>query len=585
VSGQGSLFDVPAALGRFRVLHRIGAGTIGPVFRAVDPDSSTVVAIKLFTLKLPPARTGAVVRALGGLVSQGLRLSSAVTPIAAGIEGTLPFLVTTFATGEPLDGALRQFGPAALVDLLPRTRALAESLERAAAAGVFHGALHPRDVLVSPDDTQVTGLGVWPILARSDVKPPSRVPYCAPELDSGVPSTLADQYALAAITFEWMTGRRVSPAGTPELPSLRGVDPKAMAGAFARALHRDPSQRFESVLAFVDAVQAAVADRAAATDLPESPSARRNRATQPARLPLDVPPAPPAVDVPDLALDEPAATVAGRAGPAPSAREDLTPVPSGSAPRTPRPDVSVGELFGGATSTPGFGGPALVAALLLGALVGVGAGYFVWGRPTPDAPAAATREQAPAPADPPAPTAPPAPSAPSAPSAPGVTDAAPGRLLVRSEPSGATVFVDDERRGVTPLAVRGLDLGTRRVRVQQDGFAPEVSLVTLTASRPSRSVDVRLSRAGASAAPVSPPRAPAPVTTGTLVVESRPPGAAVLVGDRPVGTTPAIVEGLAPGEYRVELRLNGYQPFVTMVRVAAGGRARAAASLTVQEPR
>jgi hypothetical protein len=47
--------------------------------------------------------------------------------------------------------------------------------------------------------------------------------------------------------------------------------------------------------------------------------------------------------------------------------------------------------------------------------------------------------------------------------------------------------------------------------------------------------------------------------------------------------TPLTLEALAPGDYRVNLSLAGYQSFATTVRVVAGERTRAAASLSVQE--
>jgi aspartate/methionine/tyrosine aminotransferase len=68
-----------------------------------------------------------------------------------------------------------------------------------------------------------------------------------------------------------------------------------------------------------------------------------------------------------------------------------------------------------------------------------------------------------------------------------------------------------------------------------------------------------------------------------LVVESRPTGAQVTVNGLAVGVTPLTMADLAPGEYAVLLSLPGYQSVTTTVRVVAGGRARAAASLTVQE--
>jgi hypothetical protein len=150
------------------------------------------------------------------------------------------------------------------------------------------------------------------------------------------------------------------------------------------------------------------------------------------------------------------------------------------------------------------------------------------------------------------------------------------------------VFVDGERRGVTPLALSRVALGTRRVRVARDGFTAAERQVALTRARPSRAVDLRLVRAAPAGAPAS-AAAPAAMLsaerTGSLLVESRPPGAAVEVNGRPAGTTPLTLEHLAPGTYTVVLRLAAFRPVTTTVRVVADARARVAASLTsAQEP-
>ena len=164
-----------------------------------------------------------------------------------------------------------------------------------------------------------------------------------------------------------------------------------------------------------------------------------------------------------------------------------------------------------------------------------------------------------------------------------------GRLLIRSTPSGATVEVDGVARGTTPVALRDLELGSRTITVSRRGYIAEQQRVVLTAARPSRSLELRLTAAAAAASPrpagsrAGAGGAAAIATTGVLVIESRPPGATVVVDGKNRGVTPLVIEALAPGDYRVSLSLAGYQPFATTVRVVAGERARAAASLSVQE--
>jgi hypothetical protein len=44
------------------------------------------------------------------------------------------------------------------------------------------------------------------------------------------------------------------------------------------------------------------------------------------------------------------------------------------------------------------------------------------------------------------------------------------RLLIRSDPPGAIVYVDNERVGTTPCAVNYVYYGTRKIRLVKDGF-------------------------------------------------------------------------------------------------------------------
>ncbi|MEO7134861.1 MAG: PEGA domain-containing protein, partial [Vicinamibacterales bacterium] len=177
-----------------------------------------------------------------------------------------------------------------------------------------------------------------------------------------------------------------------------------------------------------------------------------------------------------------------------------------------------------------------------------------------------------------------APRAPGAPSAPSNS----GRLLVRSTPSGASVSVDGVEKGVTPLALRELANGAINVTVTRRGYIPETRKVVITSARPARSLDLRLA-----AEAVAPPRPSTPATigrpaaaatsTGSLIIDSRPTGAEVTINGKPRGNTPLTVNDLPPGDYSILMAMPGYRNFTTTVRVVAGERVRAAASLTALE--
>jgi hypothetical protein len=549
-------------------------------------------------------------------------------PFDSGFDDTGPFRVSPVSGSVSLEIALRDFGPAAIDDLIARVRELAATLDRAHIAGAIHGALHPRNIFVTDTASHIV----------VDDRPSA--PYAAPEvLGGGAATPASDQFSLAAITHEWMTSRPISgPADRPiDVRAIPGVDRAAISQALTRALAREPGRRFASCSAFRDALVAAVTstlplladdDDSVEPFLPETPAEGEDLANAPTNGHAAA-----SVDLDDFrvtkadAIDEPASAAEDRGtairdqgpgirdqgsgitnqglgirdpgtgfGDQGSALRDLgadldepddVPVPV----RAWEPGVSPH-----ASASPRFGGLALILAALVGAVFGFAAGYMARPRALQTAPIAEGLAPAPAaeqrreaaPASP-TPATPVAEAPAKAPDATTPAQVAPGRLLVQSTPSGATVSVDGSPRGETPLTLRDLPLGTREVVVSQPGYLSESRRVALTESRPSRSIEVRLSRES-SASGTAAPRPSTPVqtgrpaaSTGELVVESLPTGAAVTVNDQPRGTTPLNLAELPPGEYRVAMSMPGYRDVVTMVRVVAGERARAAARLTQQE--
>jgi hypothetical protein len=163
-----------------------------------------------------------------------------------------------------------------------------------------------------------------------------------------------------------------------------------------------------------------------------------------------------------------------------------------------------------------------------------------------------------------------------------------GRLLVRSTPAGARVFVDGDEVGETPVTMREITPGAHTIRVMHDGYVPQERRVVISAVEPAASLTFELARPR-TAAPAPARVSPAPPTpatpgtlgryTGALVVESRPAGARVFLDGRPVGTTPVTVTDVDAGEHAVRLELDGFNRWTASVRVVAGDRNRVAASL------
>ena len=216
--------------------------------------------------------------------------------------------------------------------------------------------------------------------------------------------------------------------------------------------------------------------------------------------------------------------------------------------------------------------------------------------PGVDASPAAASARGPSPAaqstvpepSPPAPRGP-APAAPAPASArpaalpPPEPAAAEGRLLVRSMPPGAEVIVNGESRGTTPLALAELPYGPYEVEVTLAGYPSRREQFILDAGDPIGSVNADLTGAPAGApaaggAPESSPPA-GQVGIGSILAETRPPGAAVWLDQRLVGETPVSIPDVPAGAHRIEFRLDGYRTWTTTVEVAPTTQARVAASL------
>ncbi|MBP7779464.1 MAG: PEGA domain-containing protein [Acidobacteria bacterium] len=670
---------------------------MGPVFRGEDGETRDPVVIKVIRVGLTPERVAIVAAALTALKERLASHPALAEIIDTGVVDVEPYVVSPFIDGDSLDVALREYGPAHMNDALPRLKHIADAMDAAAAVGAAHGSLHPRDIVVSVEATVLTGMGIAAVLERVGVRPPVRRPYCAPEvaLGHGI-SPAADQYALAAVAHEWLSGRRLSGSGAAGflVPALSEAGTTALHAVFARAMHESADERFPTATAFVDAV-VALAGHAG----PRSKSSRRPAAVAAPRLAFDdpaeatistdddlVPPdapvghddelgvaasaAPDPLEAPLHAAPSPEGlawdTTAERQDPllaystvdddeaereAPGLGDrwsaEVAPDPDQApfadeaafADDAAPPDGAALDVDTPSDAGRTWGTWALLLALATAAALTGGWLLLRWGTPAPasivatgtarppaaDAPptpsdlpaAAATPDQAALPPSVPAPAAAasetppaaeatpkrPAPTAapplrpagpvsergapPQSTAAPGAAlAAAGGRVLVRTTPGGAEVFVNGERRGVTPLALRDLPFGAYTVRVVRAGYAPVEQRVAIDSGRPARSVEITLARTAAAPPAATGTRAgPATEAPGSLLVDSRPPGARVIVDGTDVGVTPVTVSNLAAGIHAVRIERPGYVPITTTARVEARLRARVAVTLTAERPR
>jgi serine/threonine protein kinase len=245
------------------------------VYRTYEAARDRLVAVKLFRLDLAPEQAELFARELIRLVEIGLAHPAIVQPLAGGIEGCAPYLALEYVAAESLETALRHDAPAKAETVATLVRGLGGALDEAASRGVFHGALHPRDVYVAPDRVRATGFGLVQALERVGVPPPVRRPYTAPErIEGRAWGPPADVFSLAALAFELLTGRRL-PGPGPAAGDLSGAHPEVSGNdglrqVLAAALAEASEARYPTGEAFADAFDAAVT---AARFVPPKPAA------------------------------------------------------------------------------------------------------------------------------------------------------------------------------------------------------------------------------------------------------------------------------------------------------------------------
>jgi len=143
-------------------------------------------------------------------------------------------------------------------------------------------------------------------------------------------------------------------------------------------------------------------------------------------------------------------------------------------------------------------------------------------------------------------------AAPQPPSAPAAEAATTGTVHVTSTPAGATVSIDGSGSFVTPFDSPPLKAGTHSFSISKVGYGAAQRKLDVVAGK-ATNLDVALTVSGA-----------------VLEVQSDPPGAAILVDEKPTNKfTPAKLT-VPQGEHKLRLRMEGYKDESTVVQLAEG---------------
>ncbi|MBK5254606.1 MAG: protein kinase [Vicinamibacteria bacterium] len=269
---------LPAKIGRYDVLEKLGAGGTGTVFRATDPFIGRILAIKVFRVDLPPGpqRDRFLQRFYHeARISGGLSHPNIVALFDVGEMEGVPYLVFEHVEGPTLDVAIARSGRLDSTETIRVLEQTAAAMDFAHSKGIVHRDIRPANIILASDKrVRIADFGIARI-EGSQLTQHGEIlgtpAYMSPEQIRGNEITASsDLFALAVCAYEMLTGQRpfvgktqsemlealvYSPPAEPKELRALGIPSRDFMFVFERALAKEPTHRFGDGSAFVRALK------------------------------------------------------------------------------------------------------------------------------------------------------------------------------------------------------------------------------------------------------------------------------------------------------------------------------------------
>jgi eukaryotic-like serine/threonine-protein kinase len=256
-------------LANYRLIRPLGQGGFADVYLGEHVYLNTQAAIKVLQMRLTDDDKRSFLEEARTIAH--LKHPYIVRILEYDVLEDIPFLVMEYAP----NGTLRQYHPKGTIlppaSVVPYVRQVAAALQYAHDQKLIHRDVKPENMLLGNKNAVLLsdfGLAVIAQSSRDRLQTVAgTVTYMAPEQLQGRACPASDQYALAVVVYEWLSGERLFSGSFIEVatqhvlvppPPLRnkipGLSP-AIDLVIQKALAKSPEQRFASVLEFATAFE------------------------------------------------------------------------------------------------------------------------------------------------------------------------------------------------------------------------------------------------------------------------------------------------------------------------------------------